>query len=37
MTRIAPFNEIDTIISDTGLDEEVQTKLRAVGCNLILV
>jgi len=37
MTRIAPFSEIDTVISDTGLNEEVQMKLRALGCNLILV
>jgi DeoR/GlpR family transcriptional regulator of sugar metabolism len=37
MTRIAPFSEIDTVISDTGLDEEIQAKLRAMGCNLILV
>src|ERR1700677_3663352 len=36
MTRIAPFAEIDTVISDTGLDEEIQGKLRAMGCNLIL-
>lgn len=37
MSRIAPFSEIDTIISDTGLGEEIQAKLRAIGCNLILV
>ena len=37
MSRIAPFSQIDTVISDTGLDEEVQQKLRSVGCNLILV
>ena len=37
MTRIAPFSEIDTVISDTGLDEETQSKLLALGCNLILV
>ncbi len=37
MTRIAAFSEIDTVISDTGLDEEIQAKLRALGCNLILV
>lgn len=37
MSRIAPFSEIDTIISDTGLGEEIQVKLRAMGCNLILV
>jgi len=37
MTRIAPFSEVDTVISDTGLSEEIQTKLRALGCNLILV
>jgi DeoR family transcriptional regulator of aga operon len=37
MSRIAPFSEIDTVISDTGLGEEIQAKLRAMGCNLILV
>lgn len=37
MTRIAPFSEIDTVISDTGLNEEIQIKLRALGCNLIVV
>ena len=37
MARIAPFSEIDTIISDTGLREEMQAKLRSLGCNLILV
>ena len=37
MSRIAPFSEIDTIISDTSLREEVQAKLRSLGCNLILV
>jgi DeoR/GlpR family transcriptional regulator of sugar metabolism len=37
MSRIALFSQIDTVISNTSLDEEVQEKLRAVGCNLILV
>jgi DeoR/GlpR family transcriptional regulator of sugar metabolism len=37
MSRIAPFSEIDTVISDTSLGEDVRTKLRAQGCNLILV
>ncbi|MGB7547508.1 MAG: DeoR/GlpR family DNA-binding transcription regulator [Terracidiphilus sp.] len=37
MARIALFSEIDTVISDTSLDEEIQQKLRAQGCNLILV
>ena len=36
MVRIAPFSEIDTVISDTGLREEVQEKVRGLGCNLIL-
>lgn len=36
MTRIAPFTEIDTVISDTKLSEEIQEKLRMLGCNLIL-
>jgi len=37
MSRIALFSQIDTVISNTSLDEEVQEKLRAIGCNLILV
>jgi DeoR family transcriptional regulator of aga operon len=37
MSRIAPFTEIDTVISDTSLGEEIQAKLRSLGCNLILV
>jgi DeoR family transcriptional regulator of aga operon len=37
MSRIAPFAEIDTVISDISLGEESQMKLRAQGCNLILV
>jgi DeoR family transcriptional regulator of aga operon len=37
MTRIAPFSEIDTVISDIGLDEVTQEKLRSLGCNLVLV
>jgi len=37
MSRIVPFSEIDTVISDTSLGEEIQVKLRAIGCNLILV
>jgi DeoR/GlpR family transcriptional regulator of sugar metabolism len=37
MTRITPFAEIDTVISDTSMDEEIQVKLRALGCDLILV
>ena len=36
MVRIAPFSEIDTVISDTGLREEMQEKVRGMGCNLIL-
>lgn len=36
MSRIAPFSQIDTVISDTSLDEEVQQKLRGAGCNLML-
>lgn len=36
MSRIAPFSEIDTIISDTSLREEIREKLRSMGCNLIL-
>ena len=36
MVRIAPFSEIDTVISDGGLREDLQEKVRALGCNLIL-
>jgi DeoR family transcriptional regulator, aga operon transcriptional repressor len=37
MLRIVPFAQIDTVISDVSLDEETQAKVRAHGCNLILV
>jgi DeoR family transcriptional regulator of aga operon len=37
MSRITHFSEIDTVISDTNLSEGIQNKLRALGCNLILV
>jgi DeoR family transcriptional regulator of aga operon len=37
MARIAPFSEIDTVITDVSLREETQDKLRALGCNLVLV
>jgi DeoR family transcriptional regulator of aga operon len=37
MSRIATFSEIDTVISDAGLREETQQKLRSQGCNVILV
>ncbi len=36
MSRIAPFSEIDTVISDKSLSEDIQTKLRSLGCSLIL-
>lgn len=36
MSRIAPFSEIDTVISDKSLSEDIQAKLRSSGCNLIL-
>jgi DeoR family transcriptional regulator of aga operon len=36
MVRIAPFSEIDTVISDSGLREEMQEKIRGLGCHLIL-
>jgi len=36
MSRIAPFSEIDTVISDKSLSGDIQTKLRSSGCNLIL-
>lgn len=37
MSRIAPFSEIDTVISDSGLDAKTQARLQALGCHLILV
>jgi len=37
MSRITHFSEIDTVISDSNLSEDVQEKLRSLGCNLILV
>jgi DeoR family transcriptional regulator of aga operon len=37
MSRIASYSEIDTVISDKSLTEEMQIKLRLLGCNLILV
>jgi DeoR/GlpR family transcriptional regulator of sugar metabolism len=37
MSRIARFSEIDIVISDTSLGDELQVKLRSMGCNLILV
>jgi DeoR/GlpR family transcriptional regulator of sugar metabolism len=36
MSRITPFSEIDTVISDKSLGEDIQTKVRALGCSLIL-
>lgn len=36
MARIAQFSEIDTVITDTSLPEEIQARLRAQGCNLML-
>jgi DeoR/GlpR family transcriptional regulator of sugar metabolism len=36
MSRITPFSEIDTVISDKSLSGDIQTKLRSSGCNLIL-
>lgn len=36
MTRIASFSEIDIVISDTGLPQEMQEKIRALGCRLVL-
>jgi DeoR family transcriptional regulator of aga operon len=36
MTRIASFSEIDIVISDTGLSQEMQEKIQALGCKLVL-
>jgi DeoR family transcriptional regulator of aga operon len=37
MSRIVAVSEIDTVISDTSLGQEIQEKIRSLGCNLILV
>lgn len=37
MSRIAAFSEIDTVISDSSLQPELQEKVRSYGCKLILV
>jgi DeoR/GlpR family transcriptional regulator of sugar metabolism len=37
MSRIASFSEIDTVVSDTSLREEIQEKVRSLGCDLLLV
>ena len=37
MSRIAPFSEIDIVISDTSLQPELQEKIQSYGCKLILV
>jgi DeoR/GlpR family transcriptional regulator of sugar metabolism len=36
MARIAPFSEIDIVISDSSLRVEMQNKLRSLGCNLMM-
>lgn len=36
MSRIAPFSEIDIVISDKSLNEDMQTRLRSSGCTLML-
>jgi DeoR family transcriptional regulator of aga operon len=36
MARIAPFSEIDTVISDSDLPEDIQVRLRSLGCGLLL-
>jgi len=36
MSRIATFSEIDTVVSDVSLREEIQAKVRSLGCSLIL-
>lgn len=36
MARIAPFSEIDMVISDGSLPEETQQRLQAVGCDLLM-
>ncbi len=36
MSRIAPFSEIDIVISDKSLSEDTQTRLRSSGCTLML-
>ena len=36
MARIVPFSEIDTVISDSSLPEDIQARLRSLGCGLLL-
>ncbi len=36
MARIAPFSEIDIVISDSSLGEDIQAGLRSLGCSLLL-
>jgi DeoR family transcriptional regulator of aga operon len=36
MARIVPFSEIDTVISDSDLPEDIQLRLRSLGCGLML-
>jgi DeoR/GlpR family transcriptional regulator of sugar metabolism len=36
MARIVPFSEIDTVISDSDLPEDIQVRLRSLGCGLLL-
>jgi DeoR family transcriptional regulator of aga operon len=36
MSRIASFSEIHTVISDVSMPLEVQEKIRAFGCKLLL-
>jgi DeoR family transcriptional regulator of aga operon len=36
MSRIASFSEIHTVISDVSMPREVQDKIRAFGCKLLL-
>ncbi len=37
MSLIAPFSEVDLVISDVGLPEVMQDRIRSFGCKLVLV
>jgi DeoR/GlpR family transcriptional regulator of sugar metabolism len=36
LSRIAPFTEIDKVVTDRNLPEDVQSQVRAKGCEIIL-
>ncbi len=36
MSLIAPFSEVDLVVSDTGMPAEIQDRIRSFGCKLVL-